>query len=73
MKKLNKLEFKQSELLYLIVDDIIKLNLDWYDIESIKWENNKFRIRKWKIRIIFLKSENIWIIKNIDFRWWIYK
>ena len=72
-KKLDKLDRKLSEKLYLIVKDIIFLNLDWYDIDTIKWEKNKFRIRQWKIRIIFEKTEKEWIIENIDFRWGVYK
>ena len=72
-KKLDKLDRKLSEKLYLIIKDIIYLNLDWYDIDTIKWEKNKFRIRKWKIRIIFEKTEKKWIIENIDFRGDIYK
>ena len=56
-KKLDKLDRRLSEKLYLVVSDIIFLNLDWYDIDTIKWEKNKFRIRQWKIRIIFEKTE----------------
>ena len=72
-KKLDKLDRKLSEKLYLVVKDIIFLNLDWYDIDTVKWEKNKFRIRQWKIRIVFEKNEKEWIIENIDFRWGVYK
>lgn len=56
-----------------IVGDIYHNKFDWYDISSIKWNKWHFRIRKWKIRVIFEKKSWKNIIKKIDTRWDVYK
>lgn len=35
-KKLNKINKDLSRKLYIVVDNIIKLNLDWYDITKVQ-------------------------------------
>ena len=72
-KKLDNLDNDLSRKLYAVVVDIIRLKLDWYDIKKLEWFDNLFRLRKWKIRIVFSKTDNKWIIEKIDFRWDIYK
>lgn len=72
-KKLDKLNADLSKKLYLIVNDIINLNLDSYKIDKLEWFENLYKTRKWKIRIVFSKIDNKWIIENIDFRWDVYK
>ena len=72
-KKLNKINLDLSRRLYNIVDDIINMNLDWYDITKVQWYNNLYKTRVWKIRIVFSKMEKKWIIVHIDFRWDVYK
>ncbi len=72
-KKLDKLDNKTSKILEDIIKDIIKWNLYWYDIKKLEWLEKIYRLRKWKIRIIFYKGETKWEILKIDFRWWIYK
>jgi mRNA-degrading endonuclease RelE of RelBE toxin-antitoxin system len=72
-KKLDCLDCKLAKVLSIIVEDIIKLNLSMYYVEKLEWYSNLFRIRKWKIRIIFSKTIDKWIIEKIDFRWDIYK
>ena len=72
-KKLDNLNNDLSKKLYIIVEDIINLKLDWYDVKKLSWFDHLFRLRKWKIRIVFSKTDNKWIIEKIDFRWDIYK
>lgn len=72
-KKLDKLDEKVSKELYLIVQNIINLNLKEYKIEKMEWFGNLYKTRKWKIRIIFSKTKEKWIIEKIDFRWDVYK
>jgi hypothetical protein len=49
------------------------LELSSFDVKKIVWENDLFRIRKWKIRIVFKKLENSWLIIDINYRDKIYK
>ena len=72
-KKLDKINTDLSRKLYSVVDDIIKLNLGWYKITTVKWYNNLYKTRVWKIRVVFSKTEEKWIIDHIDFRWDVYK
>jgi hypothetical protein len=37
------------------------------------WYDRYFRIRKWKIRIVFIKEKDWNRIKAVDTRWDIYK
>ena len=59
--------------LLLIIDDIKKWHHKNYDILPIQWHIWWFRLRKWKFRIIFSKSNNEYIIESIDTRWDVYK
>ncbi len=72
-KKLKTLNQDVRKSLEKIVEDIILLNLDIYQVSSIQWHTGLYRIRKWNIRIIFSKEEYKWVIKHISFRWGVYK
>jgi len=67
-KKIDKLDENLSKNLYLIVNDTINLRLDLYKIDKMEWFKDLYKIRKWKIRIIFFKTKERWIIEKIDFR-----
>jgi mRNA-degrading endonuclease RelE of RelBE toxin-antitoxin system len=73
MKFLIKLDIKQQILLKEIIDKILSWNLEWLDITKIKWKDNFYRCRKWKIRIIFYEENNSYFIDDVDFRWRIYR
>lgn len=65
IKQLNK--FWNILDLEKIISDIINWELDKYDIKKINWYDNLFRLRKWKLRVIF-KKWDITEIVNIDTR-----
>ena len=65
-------DFERNILLQLI-EKILILNLKNIDIKKLNWNKNLFRIRKWKIRIIFKKQNNSWVILDINYRNKIYK
>jgi len=56
-----------------IIEDIWHNNLFSYSVVKLKWYENYFRIRKWKIRIIFIKKEEWNEIYAVDTRWDVYK
>ena len=81
--KKNKDILTEEKLDNLILDFVRKyfynknINIDFKNLKNFwnKWEKF-FRIRHWKIRIIFsIKNWDIFLadVKNIDFRWWVYK
>ena len=70
-KYINKNTYKNE--LKSIIEDILINNLSSYIVVKLKWYNNHYRIRKWKIRIVFIKKEDENEIVAIDTRWWIYK
>jgi len=72
-KYINKNTHKNE--LKSIIEDILNNNLSSYLVVKIKWYNNYYRIRKWKIRVVFIKNENEYEneIVAVDTRWWIYK
>lgn len=72
-KKLDKLDDKLSKELYLMTQNIVNLKFDLYKIEKLEWFDNLYKTRKWKIRIIFSKTKEKWIIEKIDFRGDVYK
>jgi len=72
-KKIDKMPPKIREELLVIVKNIIVLHLSGYDIVAMEWYPWFFRVRKWKIRIIFTKSWNKGMIQRIDFRGDVYK
>jgi hypothetical protein len=56
-----------------IIRDISNDNLSWYFIVKLKWHENYYRIRKWKIRVVFIKNNDWNEICAVDTRWSIYK
>lgn len=56
-----------------IVEDILYNNISSYHVVKLKWYENYYRIRKWKIRVVFIKNSCENEIVAIDTRWWIYK
>lgn len=70
-KYISKNKFKND--LKKIIEDISRNNLSSYIVIKLKWYDNYFRIRKWKIRIVFIKKEDENEILAIDTRWDIYK
>ena len=66
---------KFSHILWLkeIIKDILSDNISDYDVKKLSWYRDLYRLRKWKIRIIFRK--NIYKIEliSIDTRWDVYK
>jgi len=72
-KKLLKLDSKLKLKIEKTLKLILNKKLDWLDIKPLKWSLNYFRCRIWQIRIIFyIKNWKI-KIKNLWFRWDIYK
>ena len=72
-KFLLKLSSSNLESILFILEKIKSLELDLLDVKKIVWEQDLYRVRKWKIRIIFKKLENIWVIVDINYRDKIYK
>jgi hypothetical protein len=56
-----------------IINDILSNSLSHYDIIKLSWYSDLYRLRKWKIRIIFKKSLSKTEIINIDTRGDVYK
>lgn len=56
-----------------IIEDISNDNLQDYEIKALSWYKNYYRIRKWKIRIVFIKNNSWNEIVAVDTRWDIYK
>jgi len=77
MDKINKflwkLNKKERTVMLRIFEDILRLNLDNYDIKPLKGLNGAYRLRKGNIRIVFVKNEGQGIIVDIDYRKDIYK
>ena len=72
-KFLLKLSSSDLENILFILEKIKSLNLESLDIKKIVGEKDLYRIRKWKIRIIFKKLEKTWIIIDLNYRDKIYK
>ena len=72
-KFLLKLSEKEREFILFVMGKISILSLDWLDIRKLQWETDLFRVRKWKIRIIFKKENLKWVIIDINYRDKIYK
>lgn len=64
---------KEREILSGIFSDIRNLHIRGYDVKPLKSHKNLFRLRKGKIRIIFIKTDTIGVIIRIGFRKNIYK
>ncbi len=70
-KQLEK--FSQIEILKEIIQNILIDKLESYSVKKLTWYKDLYRIRKWKIRIVFKKNDDEIKIINIDTRWWVYK
>ncbi len=57
-KALKKLTNKERSELKIILIKIKSGKFDGFDIKKLKGEDNIFRIRKGKLRIIFIKNDN---------------
>ena len=71
-EKFIKKNYFKSEL-EKIISDIEGDILEDYQITKLSWFENYYRIRKWKIRIIFIKKVSWNEIKAVDTRGDIYK
>ena len=67
-KFLLKLSQKDREMILFLMQKILSWELDWLDIKKISWESDLYRIRKWKIRIIFRKWDTSGTIIDINYR-----
>ena len=72
-KFLLKLSILERNIILELISKIINLNLEELDVKKLSWKTDLFRIRKWKIRIIFKKENNKWVIIDINYRDKIYK
>jgi mRNA-degrading endonuclease RelE of RelBE toxin-antitoxin system len=73
MKFLSKLDKKTRFRLEVILKKILENNFDWLKIQPLSWKNWYFKVRVWKIRIIFIRSSEENIIDTIWYRWDVYK
>lgn len=75
VKKWQKQLEKFSHIWWLtdIIKDLVLNNLSEYDVIKLSWYRDLYRIRKWKIRIIFRKNSTEVEIVKIDCRWDVYK
>lgn len=65
----NKLKWELQK----VIEDISNNNLSDYSIKKLNWYEDYYRIRKWKIRIVFTKNDEWNKIIAVDTRWNIYK
>jgi mRNA-degrading endonuclease RelE of RelBE toxin-antitoxin system len=63
----------KKDALKKVIFDISVWDIGGYDIKKLSWYKNKFRLRVWKIRVIFSKIEDEYFIEAVDTRWDIYK
>ena len=73
MKFLLKVNLKIRLKLEIIIEKIMLNDFEGLHVKSISWKEWYYRVRLWKIRIIFIKSEIENIIDEIWYRWDIYK
>lgn len=72
-KFLLKLSQKERDIIILITQKILLWDFNGLYIKKLEWKENFFRVRKWRIRIIFFQvGKNIKII-DINYRGRIYK
>ncbi|HPO11480.1 MAG TPA: hypothetical protein PLM63_02780 [bacterium] len=67
-KELKKLSKKEKEIVKKILIDIKNGDISKYDLKKLKGHDNIYRIRKNKIRIIFIKDLNNCSILTIERR-----
>jgi len=72
LKIINKQSKNLKNKLFDVIDNIEKWNLDWLEYKKLKWYNFLFRVRIWKIRIIFEKDWEDFVVKKIWYRWDVY-
>ena len=73
LKYINKSSRKNKDVLKSLIKKLVLLDLNGLDVKKMKWYKNLFRLREWKIRIIFEKVDWMWKILDINPRWDIYK
>jgi len=73
IKYINKLSKINKSNLIIIINKIVKLDLDDLDFKKISGSDNLFRIRSWKFRILFKKELWEGVIIDVNTRWDIYK
>lgn len=67
-KILAKLNSKERELVKLLLLRIKLDDTDGLDIKQLKGHNELFRVRKGRIRIVYRKNENEFLVVRIDRR-----
>jgi mRNA-degrading endonuclease RelE of RelBE toxin-antitoxin system len=73
MKFLLKLDSKKRFKMRVIIEKILKNDFEGLEVQVLLWKQNFYKIRVWKIRVIFIKSDDENIIEDIWYRWDIYK
>lgn len=72
-KFLLKLTKKERALIKAILEDVLALSLQNYDVKPLKGYKGFYRLRKGDVRIIFAKEKTMGMIIDIDYRKDIYK
>jgi len=72
-KFLLKLSILERNIILELIQKILILDLENLDVKKMIWKDNLFRLRKGKIRIIFKKEDNKWVLLDINYRDKIYK
>lgn len=70
--KILQKENNKKEILKTI-ELLLTWNFDWLDVIKMKWLENYYRCRIWKIRIIFFENNWKYYVDKIWYRWDIYK
>ena len=73
MKFLLKLDSKKRFKMRVIIEKILKNDFEGLEVQVLLLKQNFYKIRVWKIRVIFIKSDDENIIEDIWYRWDIYK
>lgn len=72
-KFLNKINRSEKALLLKILADLRVLNLADYDVKAMSGYKGLFRLKKGKVRIIFLKNAGRGVLIEIGMRGDVYK
>ncbi len=67
-KALKKLSLKEQKRLKEILNKIKEGKIDDYQVKKLKTHDNIFRIRKGRMRIIFLKKDNKFFLLAVERR-----
>jgi len=73
IKDINKLNSKNKNIIWNIIEKIISFNWDTLDIKKMNWFQNIYRCRYWKYRILFSVKWKEIFIEWFWPRWWMYK